>query len=78
MTVDAARAFVEHMKSDEAFRDRILGTADPGERETVIRAEGFDCTLEEVEALNTPLSDAELEMAGGYGCIGDTKCDIDG
>lgn len=78
MTVEAVRDFLERMKSDGAFRDRILGTADPGEREMVIRAEGFDCTLEEVEAQNMLLSDAELNMTGGYGCVGDFKCDVDG
>ena len=65
MSKEAAKAFVEKMKSDEAFRDRMLAEEDVDARMALIGAEGFDCSAEEIGALQE-LGDAELDgVAGG-------------
>ena len=65
MSEDRARAFVEKMKSDDAFRDKVMAEEDVEARMALIGAEGFDCSAEEIGALQE-LGDAELDgVAGG-------------
>ena len=65
MSEDQAKAFVEKMKSDEAFRARVMAEEDVAARMALIVAEGFDCSAEEIGALQE-LGDAELDgVAGG-------------
>ena len=70
MSEDQAKAFVEKMKSDEAFRARVMAEEDVETRLVLIGAEGFDCSAEEIGALQE-LSDAELDgvAGGGWGEI---------
>ena len=49
MSHEAAQAFIEKMKSDEAFRARVMAEQDEAARLKLINAEGFDCTVAEVE-----------------------------
>ena len=67
MSAEQAKAFVEKMKSDEAFRERVMAEEDVEARMALIGAEGFDCSAEEIAALQE-LSEAELSGAvgGGY------------
>ncbi|MEI6449731.1 MAG: Nif11-like leader peptide family natural product precursor [Actinomycetes bacterium] len=69
MSVDQAKAFVERMKSDEAFSARVMAEEDVEARMALILAEGFDCSAEEIASLQE-LGDAELDaVAGGsWGC----------
>jgi len=64
---EAAMAFIEKMKSDEAFRARVLAEEGVEARLALIGAEGFDCSAEEIGALQE-LGDAELSGAVGGGC----------
>lgn len=48
MSLEQAKAFIEKMKSEEAFKERILAVEDVEERMEMIKAEGFDCTKEEI------------------------------
>ena len=66
MSVDQAKAFVEKMKSDVAFRARVMAEADLEARMALIVAEGFDCSAEEIGALQE-LGDAELDAVAGGG-----------
>lgn len=50
MSEAAARLFVDRMRHDVDFFFRIAGIEDCDERLEAIRAEGFDCTLDEVNA----------------------------
>jgi predicted ribosomally synthesized peptide with nif11-like leader len=70
MSEEAAQAFLEEMKSDEAFRDRVLAVGDPAQRVRLINDEGFDCSAEEIEAQGRRLDDPELDevVAAGYDC----------
>ena len=68
MSEDQAKAFVEKMKSDDAFRDKVMAEEDVEARMALIGAEGFDCSAEEIGALQE-LGDAELDgVAGGSWC----------
>ena len=76
MSEDQAKAFVEKMKSDDAFRadqrharlHALLGHD--------LGAEGFDCSAEEIGALQE-LGDAELDGAvGGGGGRCPTMCEF--
>ena len=66
MSVDQAKAFVEKMKSDEAFRAKVMAEEDVEARMALIGAEGFDCSAEELGA-SQELGDAELDGVAGGG-----------
>ena len=66
MSEAAAQAFIEKMKTDEAFRERVMAVEDVDARMALIGAEGFDCSAEEIGALQE-LSEADLSgsVTGG-------------
>lgn len=70
MTDTAARALLERLKTDPAFRERVLAFAEPAERLAALRAEGFDLELGELATRGERLRDAELEACSGghYPC----------
>jgi predicted ribosomally synthesized peptide with nif11-like leader len=63
MSLDSAKAFIEKMKSDAAFKERVLGVEDVAERLSLISSEGFDCTEEEIKQVSGELSEEELYYA---------------
>jgi len=67
---EAAQAFVEKMKSDEAFRARVMAEEDVEARMALIGAEGFDCSADEIGALQE-LGEAELDAVAAGGWSGD-------
>jgi predicted ribosomally synthesized peptide with nif11-like leader len=73
MTDQGTRALLERMKSDAAFRDRVLGVADVEARLALVRAEGFDVTAAEIAAEAAQLSDEQLAQAVG---AGSAACDV--
>ena len=76
MSEDQAKAFVEKMKSDDAFRAKVMAEEGVEARMALIGAEGFDCSAEEIGALQE-LGDAELDGAvGGGGGRCPTMCEF--
>ncbi len=67
MSLDQARAFIEKMKSDVAFKERVLAIEDVAERLKLIKSEGFDCSQAEVKEVAGELSDTELDDVAGGG-----------
>jgi len=63
MSVEQAKAFIEKMKTDEAFREKIMAIETPGERLKAIAAAGFKCTGEEINEAGADLG----QVAGGVG-----------
>jgi predicted ribosomally synthesized peptide with nif11-like leader len=55
-----ARAFVERMKTDEAFATRVLAVEGAKERQAFIRGEGYDCSADEIAAQGGMLTEEEL------------------
>jgi len=71
MSKEAAQAFIERMKSDDAFRARVLAEDGVEARMALIGAQGFDCSVAEIGAAQDDW-DAELDgvAAGGQpGCM---------
>lgn len=67
MSENAAALLVAKLKKDEEFRNSILRVEDIEERMKLIKAAGFDCTAEEIEAEQAELSDDELDnVSGGW------------
>ena len=73
MSAEQAKACVEKLKSDEAFRARVMALEDVDARMALIAAEGFDCSAEEIGALQE-LRDADLSGVAGGGCGVDCHC----
>jgi len=62
MSDQAARAFIERMKSDEALRARVSAAQGPAEFLKLVEAEGPDCSAEEIVAQASRLEEADLEV----------------
>ena len=71
MSVESAKEFYKRLKEDEEFAKKINDTQDNEERVKLVKDEGYDFTLEELngvihEETGKKLSDEELEnIAGG-------------
>lgn len=66
MSAESAQAFVERMKNDEEFAERVADAESKESRWAMVKAEGYDFTEEEVQAAAGKLSDDELgALAGG-------------
>jgi len=68
MSIESAKAYMERLKTDEEFRDRISMTPDRGVREDFIKAEGFDWDDEDIMVAVADLTDRQLEAVGGGAC----------
>jgi predicted ribosomally synthesized peptide with nif11-like leader len=60
MSEQSAQAFIERIKSDAAFRDKVLAEAEPEARLALINAAGYDCSADDIAGLSGALSDADL------------------
>lgn len=66
--LDAAKKFLEKMKTDSEFVKAYLTCKEPKEIEDFLKKEGFDCSLDEIKELSAELTDDELQsIAGGHG-----------
>ena len=61
MSMEQAKLFIERMMKDEAFRTRIMAVDDVAERMKIVKAEGYDCTPEEIEKCGQELTDSAVE-----------------
>ena len=61
MSVEQAKAFIERMKTDDAFREKVMAIEGLAERLACIRAERFDCTMEEINEAGSDVT----HLAGG-------------
>jgi len=66
MSVEQAKAFIEKMKTDEAFREKIMAIETPEERLKAIGAAGFECTGEEINEAGADLGQAGVSVVGGW------------
>ena len=51
MSQQDAQAFIERMKSDDAFHEAVIRLEEMESRIAFINREGFDCTLDEISLL---------------------------
>lgn len=67
MSKEAARAFVEKIKQDGAFRKKVLMAENNDERQQLIEDQGFDCSMDEIRKLQGEIEANDLEdVAGGW------------
>ena len=74
MSVESAKEFYKRLKEDEEFTKKISDAQDNEERAKMVKDEGYDFTLEELngviqEETGKKLSDEELENVAG-GAVG--------
>jgi predicted ribosomally synthesized peptide with nif11-like leader len=75
MSIDSARAFLERVKTDEAWREALSAADSKDERLAMARAEGFDFTKEELKMVKYELSDEDLDaVVGGVSHHGNWCC----
>ena len=68
MSLEQAKACIEKLKTDEAFRASVLATEGVAARVRLVNREGFACGAEELKAASTELSDEDLNgVSGGVG-----------
>ena len=69
MSIESAKAFIERLKTDEEFKERVNDAADKEARIALVNAEGFDFSEEDIKAVKSELSDDELDAvsAGNWG-----------
>jgi predicted ribosomally synthesized peptide with nif11-like leader len=72
MTQKAAKAFFDKIKTDDNFRKKVMAAEDDAKRIKLIKAEGFDCTMEEINAYERQLSDKYSDKICG-GQFGETS-----
>jgi len=78
MSMESAKALVEKMKADATFAQQVMSIDGNDARIAFVKSQGYDCTLEEVQAVQSELSDDDLDAAAGGGdwytnC--QTRCD---
>ncbi len=75
MSQQAAQACVERMKTDDAFREKVMAAESIDERMEIINAAGFTCTADEIKAHADELADAAMAaVVGGYPACGVAAC----
>jgi predicted ribosomally synthesized peptide with nif11-like leader len=72
MSQKAAKAFFEKIKTDEKFRKKVMAAEDDAERTRIIKAAGFDCTPEEINAFERQMGDKYTDKICG-GQFGETS-----
>jgi len=77
MSIESAKAYIERLKTDEEFVGRVKAAADNEARLALVKAEGFDFSEEDISAIKTELSDAELEEVAAGGAMSN-NCTIVG
>jgi predicted ribosomally synthesized peptide with nif11-like leader len=75
MSLVSANAFLEKVKNDEGFRNKLAGLKDGQARLDFAKEAGFTFTVEELAAAKAEqgLSDDELDAVAG-GCGGARVC----
>jgi len=78
MSIESAKAFIERMKADENFKNRVIGAETAEARKAIVDEEDFDFTKEEIRSVTSHLSDEEVDaVARGWmcwiGCVSQVK-----
>ncbi|MGV8161699.1 MAG: Nif11-like leader peptide family natural product precursor [Candidatus Nanoarchaeia archaeon] len=78
MSIESAKAYIQRMKTDEEFRNRILNCKDKEERMLLVREEGFEFSRKEIAQVSNLLNgDILQQIAGGRAypaCTADWPC----
>lgn len=76
MSTEAARKFIEKLKTDEMFNSKVRECRTAGERMILAKEAGFGFTVDEMKEIREEqLSDNELDAVAGAGCRENLWCD---
>lgn len=68
MSIEAAQAFIERLKTDKEFAKKATECKNAEERMALAKVEGYEFSKENISQLSSELTDDELDLiAGGYG-----------
>jgi len=73
---EQAKACIERLMTDQAFRDKVLGMEDVTERLQYVNAEGFACTAAEIESMSAEVTDAEATSVVGGAIYDNFRCEM--
>ena len=66
MSIEAAKSFIDRMKTDDEFSKKVTACKDAEKRMAFVQQQGFNCTPTEIKQVGQELSEEELEnVAGG-------------
>ena len=70
MSIESAKAFLEKIKADAAFRKQVGEISSQEDRMAFVEKAGFAFTKEELDEVTGALSDEDLDAVagGGWGC----------
>lgn len=65
MSIESAKAFIDRMKTDGDFRNRVTAAETVETRKAIVEAEGFTFSPEDINAEVDQLSPEEMEFVSG-------------
>jgi len=65
MSIESARAYVDKMKNDENFRNKVLACENAEKRMEFVKTQGFDFSQEEINSIFPSLSNGDLQRVAG-------------
>jgi predicted ribosomally synthesized peptide with nif11-like leader len=74
MSIESAKAFIERIKTDEDFKNRVSTAEDLEARIALAKAEGFDFSAEDMNAVKSELPEDDLAQIAAGTCL----CDFGG
>jgi predicted ribosomally synthesized peptide with nif11-like leader len=79
MSIESAKAFLERVKTDQEFAERVSVAPSREERRKIAESEGYDFTPEELKDITNELSLEELDMVtagiwSGCGFTHESEC----
>jgi len=71
MSLESAKAFVERIKTDEDFRNKVNKCQDQETRKALVMSAGYNFTKDDIEILANEISEEDLSaVTGGIGPSG--------
>ena len=65
MSIESARLYIERLKNDQEFAQKVTACIDAEERMRFAREAGFDFTASELKMAGQELSDNDLDSVSG-------------
>ena len=75
MSIESAKSYIERMKTDKEFAQKVIGCKDAEARTAFVKACGFDFTINELREETMELTDNDIEFISGGGS---SKCCVPG
>ena len=72
MSKKSAKGFLQRVRTDSEFRRKVMATKDDADRMALIRAEGFNCTDAEINAVEIAMGGME-KICGAQSSFGKTS-----